>query len=1003
MPALNSGVLDGIRRLGAKVRELTIDGNLPGAPLGYRLRGATAYGPPQTGTWKAGDVVPDRTGNIWTCLIGGAGLAAGWAPAGPWFSVKGYGATGNGIANDSPAIAAAIAAALAVGGGVVYFPPGTYFLGTGPVFNTTSAASVNNIWLRGAGRGATTLLANGAKTGGNADLVRVTIATASTYANNVTISDMTLNCAPQGPSGNGMTLEGISNLTLYNLHIIQPWGYGITWGSDGGGAPYVNNLFADLIHIEGERNGNDSIGGGGITNGAITRYVCTDSVIGGTFYTAGTASDLTDMVDFTYRSCYASTSNPSPNAGAFETDFGAVRVTWDDCHISGFKYGLVVSSTAAGQASDITVKGMKSATTKANAIFFDAAAGYGVQGFSITDCLIDAWDSSASAAAAFQIEGGHKGRIAGNEFAAGVTTAYAIILTGDLNSTSANPPTSVVIENNDVTGCTYTIWPRYVDPAGTCIIRNNPGYGYATASQYNIMSYGAAGNGTTDDNPAIVAANTAAGLTGGTVYFPPGNYRTSHPLAPATGTTWAGTKDGSSVITVLPSDYGNFGYSFVIAGTGTDVHITDLQIDGQKRNGSNPANQCGSINLGTRWLVERCHFYDPNYFGVWVGTSAVDSAVIDCQSSLGGNNDSIGGGGGNNVRIIRHRWNANLAGNRFDNVGGDGVVLEECTDLSTAASGVYFEGMTRSGAINCNFKSATSVISIQTDKGYSPATVTNPYQCFAIGNRFPVPGNGGIQLEYYESGPVNLGGQNEISGNTIEQPKLYGILVAGTNVASASIGGDIIERNRIHNANQSNAAGINTGTATASVASINLASAYGVKVRDNDCRDTRATAQVGYQIHVGGGASGGGATSCEVLDNDCAGSLGYGGLGTGDIATQQSAGIIITGNKTAAGIAAYGIVGSFGPDGTSTVRNNPGYVSGTQTVAVPLTTVATAALAVDSTYYVKANASGTTTVAISGGPTISVPASSVVPVRVLAGRTLTPAYTAAPTWVVEGD
>lgn len=86
MAVANSGLLDGLRRIGGKFRDLTIDGGLPGAPLGYRLRGATASGPPLTGTWKAGDLVPDRTGMIWICTAGGTGPAASWsvaAPAGP--------------------------------------------------------------------------------------------------------------------------------------------------------------------------------------------------------------------------------------------------------------------------------------------------------------------------------------------------------------------------------------------------------------------------------------------------------------------------------------------------------------------------------------------------------------------------------------------------------------------------------------------------------------------------------------------------------------------------------------------------------------------------------------------------------------------------------------------------------------------------------------------------------------------------------------------------------
>jgi hypothetical protein len=82
MPNINTGILDGVRRIGAKFRELTIDGGIPGAPLGMRIRGATTSGPPTTGSWRAGDEVSDRTGIQWTCTVSGTpGTWAGTAMA----------------------------------------------------------------------------------------------------------------------------------------------------------------------------------------------------------------------------------------------------------------------------------------------------------------------------------------------------------------------------------------------------------------------------------------------------------------------------------------------------------------------------------------------------------------------------------------------------------------------------------------------------------------------------------------------------------------------------------------------------------------------------------------------------------------------------------------------------------------------------------------------------------------------------------------------------------
>ncbi|TKA11271.1 glycosyl hydrolase family 28-related protein [Actinacidiphila oryziradicis] len=51
----------------------------------------------------------------------------------------------------------------------------------------------------------------------------------------------------------------------------------------------------------------------------------------------------------------------------------------------------------------------------------------------------------------------------------------------------------------------------------------------------NVLDYGAKGDDSADDQPAIQAAIDAAGQ-GSTVYFPPGKYRIAHVLSSAVGT-----------------------------------------------------------------------------------------------------------------------------------------------------------------------------------------------------------------------------------------------------------------------------------------------------------------------------------------------------------------------------------------------------------------------------------------------------------------------------------
>lgn len=66
------------------------------------------------------------------------------------YVVTEYGALGNGVANDLSAINSAIAAANAAGGGIVYFPPGTYNI-------STSMTTFYTVSLEGAGVGLTTI------------------------------------------------------------------------------------------------------------------------------------------------------------------------------------------------------------------------------------------------------------------------------------------------------------------------------------------------------------------------------------------------------------------------------------------------------------------------------------------------------------------------------------------------------------------------------------------------------------------------------------------------------------------------------------------------------------------------------------------------------------------------------------------------------------------------------------------------------------------------------
>lgn len=175
-----------------------------------------------------------------------------------------------------------------------------------------------------------------------------------------------------------------------------------------------------------------------------------------------------------------------------------------------------------------------------------------------------------------------------------------------------------------------------------------------------------------------------------------------------------------------------------------------------------------------------------------------------------------------------------------------------------------------------------------------------------------------------------------------------------------------------------------------------------------------SVASSGSAIHDNGGADS--SISANVLDGANAGGFSYAFTTTGSYQ-----------NVTANTVCNGGVFNGINDSGTSNVfqnnnlrdlynvavsaaaataivRNNTGANPiGVVTPAVPTSGTAVAATYYDRTFYITTGAA-TTTVAISNGPTITLQASAAGQcVRVPAGKTLTPTYTNAPTWVVEGE
>lgn len=95
------------------------------------------------------------------------------------------------------------------------------------------------------------------------------------------------------------------------------------------------------------------------------------------------------------------------------------------------------------------------------------------------------------------------------------------------------------------------------------------------SSYFDVESYGAVGDNSTNDTVAIQAAITAAAVEGGTVYFPPGTYIITSALTIYTGVSLLGAGSEASVIrqttTTADAIYGNDVAS---------INIEEIRIEG---------------------------------------------------------------------------------------------------------------------------------------------------------------------------------------------------------------------------------------------------------------------------------------------------------------------------------------------------------------------------------------------------------------------------------------
>lgn len=210
----------------------------------------------------------------------------------------------------------------------------------------------------------------------------------------------------------------------------------------------------------------------------------------------------------------------------------------------------------------------------------------------------------------------------------------------------------------------------------------------AVTGRANVKSFGAVGDGTTDDTVAIQAAITSLILGGGEVYFPQGKYVISASLnVNYNNVAFRGM--GEEISTIFAKNNANI--VSMINWNNAFGEVSDLTIDGNRGNNGtlsdvlNP-NTTGITLLAPNFILKRVEIKNVNLQGLIGGVAAQYFTAQNCY--LHHNGRSTGGygagikfvGGPSFIQILGCNFESNygltVPGTDTGSYGGGGIALD---------------------------------------------------------------------------------------------------------------------------------------------------------------------------------------------------------------------------------------------------------------------------------------------------------------------------------------
>lgn len=284
---------------------------------GWELLNVAALANTFQGNGSPEGVVDGVVSAVYRQLDGGDGVVGwiknsgtgntGWRPVQTHlgtYNVVDYGATGDGVTDDTDAINDAIIAANAAGGGTVWFPEGVYMIDAD--YNGGAGIRLlSNVTLQGDGAAEVKAIPNNLTHYG----VITALGTLGNPRRKIAIRNLRVtgersgHIGVTGEFGHGIQLYGAVDVWIEDCYVKDCWGDGYYIGSAFTGAEPCQNVFLDnCVGYNNRRNNYSIVGclGGGMVN-------CGGLAANGTAPQAGVdvEPDYADNVeDFTVDSCY---------------------------------------------------------------------------------------------------------------------------------------------------------------------------------------------------------------------------------------------------------------------------------------------------------------------------------------------------------------------------------------------------------------------------------------------------------------------------------------------------------------------------------------------------------------------------------------------------------------------------------------------------------------------------------------------------------------------------